>query len=175
MHYTEMIASLLRKIPRRVISLIFLACVVVFFALYLRSIDWQRLSHLHFSWGYLVAATVSATVSRYWGVLIWRYILRDLGATDLPDFVTMADVYAKSWLGRYIPGTVTWIAGKVYMASAHRISKSRLAVSSLLEGGTQILDEHASFAQDVGKEIEHNNIASLVAQFHVVATLTHQS
>lgn len=130
---------LLHRIPRKIITLAFLSCIIVFFALYLRSIDWHRLASLHFAWGYLIAATFFATIFRYWGIIIWRFILSDLGANGLPSFITMADVYAKAWMGRYIPGTVTWIAGKVYMASSHGISKSRLAVSSLLEGGMQII------------------------------------
>lgn len=139
MYRLESLVSLLRKVPRRVFSLLFLVVVVTFFALYLRSIDWQKLAHLHYGWSYLVGATVFATAFRYWGVMIWRFILTDLGAVSLPGFVVMSYVYAKAWMGRYIPGTVTWIAGKVYMASAHGISKSRLAVSSLLEGGMQII------------------------------------
>ena len=131
--------KLARRIPKQAIGAIFIAAAMVFFVLYLRSIDWQRIRHLHLAWGYLVAATVFATAFRYWGVVIWRYILTDLGAKNLPEFTVMAEVYAKSWMGRYIPGTVTWIAGKVFMASSHGISKSRLAVSSLLEGGMQII------------------------------------
>jgi len=131
--------TLIRKIPKQAISFVFIVCAIVFFVLYLRSVDWHRLSRLHFGWGYLIAATVFATAFRYWGVVIWRYILSDLCATNLPRFVVMAYVYARAWMGRYIPGTVTWIAGKVYMASSHGISKSRLAVSSLLEGGMQII------------------------------------
>lgn len=139
MRFLEYCIALLRKIPPRVIGAAFFVCVVFFFALYLHSIDWGRLAQLHIGWEYLIAATVFAVAFRYWGVIIWRYILADLGATGLPGFTTLANVYAKSWMGRYIPGTVTWIAGKVYMASAHGISKSRLAVSSLLEGGMQII------------------------------------
>jgi hypothetical protein len=139
MKYLESLVSLLRRVPKHAVSSLFLVCVTAFFAVYLRSIDWHRLSQLHFAWKYLIVATVFATAFRYWGVVIWRFILSDLGAKGLPNFVTMAYVYAKAWMGRYIPGTVTWIAGKVYMASSHGISKSRLAVSSLLEGGMQII------------------------------------
>ena len=139
MKQIEVVITFLRSIPRRVIELVFLVCVVAFFALYLHGLNWDQLAHLHYSWWYLVAATVFATAFRFWAVMIWRYILTDLGASKLPGFRLMADVYAKAWMGRYIPGTVTWIAGKVYMASAYGISKSRLAVSSLLEGGMQII------------------------------------
>jgi len=139
MRYLEQIMRLAGRIPRRVIGAVFFLCVITFFVLYLRTIDWHQLQHLHIAWAYLIGATILASTYRYWGVMIWRFILKDLGATHLPGFVIMSDVYAKSWMGRYIPGTVTWIAGKVYMASSHGISKSRLAVSSLLEGGMQII------------------------------------
>ncbi|MGH7195561.1 MAG: lysylphosphatidylglycerol synthase domain-containing protein [Candidatus Saccharimonadales bacterium] len=139
MKHIETIIKLLRKIPRRVISLIFVLLVVAFFALYLRRVDWQRLAHLHFAWGYLIVATIFALITRYFFALIWRVILTDLGAKNLPRFWIMADVYARAWLGRYIPGTVTWIAGKVYLASSHGISNSRLSVSSILEGGMQVV------------------------------------
>ncbi|MGH7237082.1 MAG: lysylphosphatidylglycerol synthase domain-containing protein [Candidatus Saccharimonadales bacterium] len=139
MKFIEVVVNLLRRIPKRIIGLIFAVLVVAFFALYLRSVDWQRLAHLHFAWGYLLAATGFALITRYLFVVIWRFILTDLGAKKLPHFRIMADVYARAWMGRYIPGTVTWIAGKVYLAASHGISKSRLAVSSLLEGGMQVI------------------------------------
>lgn len=133
-----LLASFVKGVPRRALGLAFMLAAALFFVLYLRHVDWQRLSQLHFAWWNLIAATVFALFTRYWFVMIWRYILRDLGADKLPRFSILADVYAKAWMGRYIPGTVTWIAGKVYMASSHGISKKRLAVSALLEGGMQV-------------------------------------
>jgi hypothetical protein len=133
------VVRVLRKVPRWCISLTFIGLVVLFLAVYLRSIDFSQLEHIHVDWTLVLAGSAVAMVFRYWGVLTWRYILRDLGSHDLPSFVIMADVYAKAWMGRYIPGTVTWIAGKIYMAAAHGISKSRLTVASLLEGGMQII------------------------------------
>lgn len=137
--YTQAVIERLGQLPRRIVGLVFLGLAIVFFAFYLRGIDWQLLTKFHIDWRYLLLATAFALIFRYLGVTIWRLILGDLGARDLPDFVTMAYVYAKAWMGRYIPGTLTWIAGKVYLASSHGISKSRLAVSSLLEGAMQII------------------------------------
>lgn len=139
MKHLKHIITLCARIPKRVYGLVFLTAVIIFFALFLKSIDWERLANLHFNIGYLLASTVIAIIFRYWGVLVWRYILIDLGATGLPAFSVLAYTYAKAWMGRYIPGTVTWIAGKVYIASAHGISKSRLAISSILEGSMQAI------------------------------------
>jgi uncharacterized membrane protein YbhN (UPF0104 family) len=128
-----------KKIPRRLVTTVFLIALSVFLILYLKGTDFSRLRHLHINWWLIAAGSVTALVFRYWMVVIWRTILRALGSRDLPSFRTMAYVYAKAWITRYVPGTVTWIAGKVYMASGFGISKSRLAVSSVLEGGMQVV------------------------------------
>lgn len=121
------------------ITPLFIILVVVFFALYLKDIDYQAFSDLRFSPLPLIVATLISLAFRYWGVFIWRTILSDLGARQLPSFRVLSDVYAKAWMGRYIPGTVTWIAGKIYMANKLGISKSRLTVSAILEAGVQIV------------------------------------
>lgn len=131
--------SLSRKHLERTVKVFFVALIVVFFVLYLRDIDYTSLGNIRIVWLPLVLASLISLAFRYWGVIIWRFILKDLGAQSLPPFVVLSDVYAKAWMGRYIPGTVTWIAGKIYLANKHGISKSRLAVSSLLEGGMQIV------------------------------------
>jgi uncharacterized membrane protein YbhN (UPF0104 family) len=129
---------IVKRIPRQVITFVFLAAVVVFLVLYLKGTDFGQLRHLNINWWYVALGSAWAMVFRYWMVVIWRVILRALGSHDLPSFGVMSDVYAKAWMSRYIPGTFAWIAGKVYMAAQYGISKSRLAVSSLLEGGMQI-------------------------------------
>jgi glycosyltransferase 2 family protein len=123
---------------KRVLGIIFLLLVLVFFGLYLRGIDYSKIQSLQINWSTLLLATVVSLSFRYWGVFIWRTILKDLGSKELPRFDVLSAVYAKAWMGRYIPGTVTWIAGKIYLASSVGISKSRLAVASILEAGVQI-------------------------------------
>lgn len=117
----------------------FIVLILLFFFLYLRDLDFSSLDGLVINWPILFLASAVSLSFRYWGVVIWRHILKDLGAENTPPFSVLADVYAKAWMGRYIPGTVTWIAGKIYMASKLGISKSRLTVSSILEGGVQIV------------------------------------
>jgi hypothetical protein len=94
---------------------------------------------LHLGWGYLLLATVLALIKNFTGTFTWFTILRSLGATNLHLHKQLVYVYAKAWMGRYIPGTAPWILGKIYFASQHGISKQKLAVRSLLEGGLQIV------------------------------------
>lgn len=124
---------------RRWFPPLFYTAAAAFLILYLSSIDYSSLSRLSLNWRLLFTSSLVAMAFRYWGVIVWRVILMELGTTTLPGFNAMAAVYAKAWMGRYIPGKVAWIVGKVYLAAAFGISKSRLAVSSLLEGGMQIV------------------------------------
>ncbi len=131
--------SLLKRVPRWVVSFIFFGLIAVFLVVYMQSIDWDTVQALTVNWSYIAIGTVFGLGFLFLGAYTWRVILRALGAGDkLPGYGRTTDVYARAWMGRYIPGTVTWIAGKVYMASTWGISKSRLSVSSLLEGGSQV-------------------------------------
>lgn len=123
----------------RLIAPAFYVLLVVFLVAYLRHVDFSKLTHLQFNGWYLLLATILALLSRYIGTFTWIIILRTLGAADIHLGRQLMYVYAKAWMGRYIPGTAPWILGKIYFASKHGISKQKLAVSSLLEGGIQIV------------------------------------
>lgn len=129
----------MNKYIARAIKPIFIFLVITFFVLYLRDVDFSNLNNLRIDWTLLSIASFISLGFRYWGVIIWRFILKDLSPQELPSFSIMSSIYAKAWMARYIPGTVAWIAGKIHMASKLGIPKSRLAVSSLLEGGMQVV------------------------------------
>lgn len=130
--------SNLLKRATRWIAPIFYISLVVFLALYLRSLDSSSLQQIEINWYYLALAMLIGVSVRYWGAYVWYSLLRSLGAKNIEDKHGLAYVYAKSWMGRYIPGTAPWILGKIYFASKHGVSKNKLAVSSLLEGGLQV-------------------------------------
>ena len=113
--------------------------IAAFIVQYVRGIDFDDLRGTRVSWTWMLLASLVGVLARYWGVIVWRGIMRELGAVDLPSFPVLASVYSKAWLGRYVPGKVTWIAGKVYFGRQHGLSTSRLAVSSVLEAQVQIV------------------------------------
>jgi len=129
-----------KAILKRAIPIAFYTLLVGFLVFYLTTIDWTVLAGIDINWWLVAAATAASLAFRYWGVMIWFFLLKRLGATGLTGkYVSLTFVYAKSWLGRYIPGAATWILGKVYFASQHGISRGRLAVSGVLEGALQIV------------------------------------
>jgi len=129
----------MKKWAIRLIPIVFYVLLAVFLVLYLRTIDFERILEIDFDWRWIAVASVIAMFSRYWFVYIWLVILTSLGASKFENIPELSYVYAKSWLGRYIPGTAPWILGKIYFASQKGLSKSKLAVSSFLEGGLQVI------------------------------------
>jgi uncharacterized membrane protein YbhN (UPF0104 family) len=129
----------LRVVASRAIPPLFYALLVLFLVLYLHSVDFSKLAHLHLNWWYLLLASILALATRYLGTYTWVVILRTLGAQNLHLSKQLMYVYAKAWMGRYIPGTAPWILGKIYFASQHGISKQKLTIGSLLEAGIQIV------------------------------------
>ena len=124
---------------KRAIPIAFYALVLGFAVWYLQSIDWASLASVQINWWFMAAATVSSIAVRYWFAGIWMSLLSSLRADLTGHRGELFMVYAKSWLGRYIPGGAAWILGKVYFASQRGISKTKLGISSFLEGALQII------------------------------------
>jgi uncharacterized membrane protein YbhN (UPF0104 family) len=128
-----------KKLALRVVPWVFYALVAVFAYFYLRGLNWAALAQVHINWWWMVAASVASIAVRYWFAAIWMFLLRSLKADLAGQERELFLVYAKSWLGRYIPGGATWILGKIYFATKLGISKAKLGISSFLEGALQII------------------------------------
>ncbi len=128
----------MRAFFTKVFPVLFYGLLFVFLAVYLQSIDYSVFKDVQLNWGFLAVAFTFGLFFRYWSAYIWVVLLRNLGASNVRLSRDLIYIYAKSWLGRYIPGTAPWILGKIYFASKQGISKNKLAVSSLLEGALQI-------------------------------------
>lgn len=129
----------MKRLALRSIPWIFYLLVAVFAYFYLRNIDWQKLGQVSINWWWMLAASVASIAVRYWFANIWMVLLKGLGAKLEGQSLDLYLVYAKSWLGRYIPGGATWIVGKIYFATKLGISRAKLGISSFLEGALQII------------------------------------
>ncbi|WP_084073152.1 hypothetical protein [Demequina sp. NBRC 110052] len=128
-----------RSARGRALRWTFYAATAVAFGWFAWKVEWSQLDGVSVRWGWVAAATVVGVLFCYVGAFTWRVVLVGLGARELPPFRTLADVHAKAWLARYIPGTLPWIAGKVYLAAQLGIARSRLAVSALVEAAAQVV------------------------------------
>jgi len=127
-----------KVVLRRSLTALFYVALAAALVIYLLNVDLSALATLSPSPVWLLISVVLALGFRFWQVYVWLTVLRGLGAKDARMSPELVEVYAKSWLGRYIPGTAPWILGKIFFASQYGISKARLAVGSLLEGVIQI-------------------------------------
>ncbi len=122
----------------RLAGIAYYAALAVFVVLYVRRLDFTVLAGWTVDLRFLAAATVFALAYRAWGVFTWTEMLRGLGARITSPPAEIAYVYAKAWMGRYLPGKVTWILGKVWFGAGLGISPERLAVGALVEATQQI-------------------------------------
>lgn len=127
------------KVFQRIFGFAFYGLAAIFLFLYAQSLDLDSLAGLEVNPWWLVVATVIGLATRFLFARIWLFFLSLSGTLSRFEIGELYVVYAKSWLGRYIPGSVTWVVGKVVFASKLGISKSRLAVSSFLEAVLQLL------------------------------------
>lgn len=127
------------KAFQRIFGIAFYGIAALFLVFYAQSLDWASLGELEVNFGWLAVATILGIATRFLFARIWLFFLSQSGEVKTADRAELYLVYAKSWLGRYIPGSVTWVIGKVVFAAKLGISKSRLAVSSFLEAILQLL------------------------------------
>lgn len=123
---------------RALIGFLFYATLVVFLYHYLKGLDYSALSAVFLDPFVLLAACGLSLTSRLWGAFVWRRLLIDLGA-ERPRWTPLLFIYGKSWLGRYLPGKVTWIVGKVYFARQLGVPNDKLIVGASLEALIQLL------------------------------------
>ena len=125
---------------RKIISIVFYVLVIAFLVWYALSLDFETLFSFEINWLPIIFATALAIASRLIFAFIWRMLLSSMGAELSPKLSReLLVVYSKAWLGRYLPGSATWVIGKIYFASNLGISKTKLAVSSLMEAMLQLV------------------------------------
>jgi glycosyltransferase 2 family protein len=116
------------------------AVIILFIVLYIRDLDFSQLSSTAFNWWYILLAIPFSILSRVFLPYIWVRLIRIYERVDDPgEYWQLNYVYAKSWLGRYIPGKVAWIGGKIFFALKRGISKTVLGVTSIVEAILQLL------------------------------------
>jgi glycosyltransferase 2 family protein len=130
---------MLKTILSRVFAPLFYVALVIGAIFYVQGIDWNSIHLDQISWSWVLIAVVLALFQRYGYAFIWLFLLKRLGASIGGQTREFVAVYAKSWLGRYIPGGVTWIFGKIFFANRLGVSATKLGVSSFLESVLQII------------------------------------
>jgi uncharacterized membrane protein YbhN (UPF0104 family) len=122
----------------RAAGIVFYFALAGFLAAYLRNANWARLTAIDPRPIYLLAAVPFSLATRLLQPLAWATLIRGYGE-GLPSYPDLTLVYAKAWLGRYIPGKVAWLGGKVLFGSRHGMRPGVLAATSVAEAGIQMI------------------------------------
>lgn len=124
---------------QRIFGIGFYALAAIFLFIFAQSLDLESFAIISPNPIWLGVATAIGLATRFLFARIWLFFLNQSGSLSKLETGELYLVYAKSWLGRYIPGSVTWVIGKVVFAAKLGIAKSRLAISSFLEAVLQLL------------------------------------
>ncbi len=112
--------------------------LALFLVRYFRATDWRKLSLITIRPIYVLAAVPFSIGARLLQPFAWAELIRDYGG-DVPPYPQVTSIYAKSWLGRYIPGKLAWIGGKVFLGRRAGVDIGVLTVTSVAEAGLQFV------------------------------------
>ena len=125
---------------KKLIAFLFYVFTAFFLFLYIRKLDFGALNEIHLQPWFVLFAFPFSVISRIFLPHIWIQLIRVYQPVSKGvSYIQLNYIYAKTWLGKYIPGNVAYIAGKIYFASSKGVNKKTLAVTSVLEVILQIL------------------------------------
>jgi len=126
-----------RKKIEKGLVIVFYILVMAYIIYYIINLDFSAMKNISVNWCLLIISAVVRMGSLLalplsWKILLKRYVDKDLRTSKLYE------IYAKSWLGRYIPGKVAWIGGKIYFAVQEKIDSNVAIITSFLDSVLQI-------------------------------------
>jgi len=133
-----------RRHLSRFLATLFYVIVAYVLVQYFKDIDWGKLSATDINWRVLGLALFSDLCIRFLHPGIWILILKEFGE-NIKDYWGLNLAYAKAWLGRYVPGKVAWIGGKIYFGAQQGVDVKVLTLGSFLESLIQLI-AHFSLA-----------------------------
>lgn len=121
------------KMLKQTFVLLFYVLVVVFFLFSLKDINLETIRETNINLAYLFFPIPFSLIALFVYPYTWGRLIEAYGES-VSSRSRLSYIYAKAWMGRYIPGKVAWLAGKVVFASGMGISKYVLGSTVMLEG-----------------------------------------
>lgn len=118
----------------KILNYILIAVILVFLSNHLMS-NWQRVSQYEFNFNvfYLVLSVVAYSLVLILLSLVWRKVIKTIeGKHQLSKFEA-ARIYMLSEFGKYLPGKVWAVVGRIYLGNQSGIAKRTLLVASSID------------------------------------------
>lgn len=122
---------------KRILVTCFYVAVVVFVIFYFKDIEWSLILSVDVAWGYMFFSFIVRMAGLLILPIAWKILLSNFG--NKLSNKKLYSIYAQSWIGRYIPGKVAWLGGKIYFAVQEGIGKGVAVISSFLDSILQVL------------------------------------
>lgn len=126
-----------KQLAKKAVVYAFYAAIVLFIVKYISDLDFSVMKHVKANGWTLLLSTGIRTCSLLMLPLSWRALLDNFTGKKL-ETEKLYRIYAKSWLGRYIPGKVAWVGGKIYLAAQEGIDTNVAVITSFLDSVLQI-------------------------------------
>lgn len=126
-----------KQICKKAFVWAFYLLVLVFIVLYFRDIDWGAIKNVEIAWGFMAVSFAVRMAGLLLQPLAWNLQLKPYGSA-LPA-KKLYSIYAQSWIGRYIPGKVAWVGGKIYFAAQEGVDKNVAVITSFLDSMLQVI------------------------------------
>ena len=120
-----------KKLLKKILVYLFYMAIVVFIVRYVAGLDFSVLKQVKTNGWLLLLSTVIRTCSLLMLPLSWKALLDNFTGERLRAD-SLYKIYAKSWLGRYIPGKVAWVGGKIYLAAQEGIDTGAVSYTHLI-------------------------------------------
>lgn len=113
-------------------TFIFLSLVILFLAFFFRDIDLDGIRTIRINYFWLINAVSLMVLARFLFPFVWIFLLAEFGQ-HIQGYRELCFIYAKSWLGKYIPGNVMTITGKIVFGVQAGYDKKALTIVAFLE------------------------------------------
>ncbi len=152
---------------RRIVQALALTLIAAFVALAINK-SWNALRDYQWKlqWGLLAVGFLFLVAQELMFALIWRSILRRLGARL--DIVSSERIYLSAEFVRYIPGNVWHVITRVALAEQRGVPKTIGFASMVIELATKILSAALVFAVSL---LFWPDLTALTAQTHITANV----
>lgn len=126
-----------KKILKKTFMIMFYILIVIFIVRYFMGLDLSQIKNVKINYIFLVFGTAVRVISLLLLPLSWRTLLNHFSGKKI-SLEKIYTIYSKSWLGRYIPGKIAWVGGKIYFAIQEEIDANVAVVTSFLDAVLQV-------------------------------------
>lgn len=121
----------------RYLIVLFYILIIIFIINYIRKIDFSIVINTDLNWKIIFCSFIVRMTGLIISPLSWEILLKAYHGKAL-DKKKIYPIYAESWMGRYIPGKIAWVGGKILFATQEGVKLDTAIITSFLDSILQV-------------------------------------